>query len=87
MNTKLEAWRKQIDALDKKIIATLAKRISVAKKIGEYKKSQRIAPLDTNRWKKVSASRLSDAGKLGLSKKFVKDFLQLIHKYSLKYQK
>lgn len=87
MTGKLEDWRKQIDILDEKIITLLAKRMNVVKKIGEYKREQKISVLDTNRWEKVIASRLIEAEKLGLSKEFVDKLLQLIHKHSLKTQK
>lgn len=87
MTNKLEDWRKQIDILDEKIITLLAKRMNVVKKIGEYKRKQKISALDTNRWEKVVASRLVQAKKLGLSEEFVNKLLQLIHKHSLKSQK
>lgn len=87
MDNKLDNWRKQIDTLDEKIISTLAKRMNLAKKIGEYKRTQKIPALDINRWEKVLLSRLSQAEKLGLSKEFAKKLLQLIHQQSLKLQR
>lgn len=84
---KLESWRKQIDKLDEKIITTIAKRMSIVKRIGGYKKNQKISALDLKRWEEVVESRLSQAETLELSKDFIKVLLKLIHKYSLKIQK
>ena len=87
MTNRLKDWRKQIEILDEKIITLLAKRMNVVKKIGEYKRKQKISALDTNRWEKIVVLRLAQAEKLGLSKEFVEKILQLIHKHSLKTQK
>lgn len=87
MNDELENWRKQIDAIDKKIIDSLAERIEIVKKIGKYKKEKKISALDKKRWQEILKYNLSKAQGLGLPKKFIKDLLNLIHKQSLKIQK
>lgn len=46
---ELEKLREQIDELDKVIASSYAKRLEVVKKIGEYKKQNNIAVLDSNR--------------------------------------
>ena len=83
---KLENWRKQIDDVDEKILNLLAKRISIVKKIGNYKKQNNLSALDEKRWDRVLKLTLSKAELLNLSKDFIKKLLTLIHKYSLKIQ-
>lgn len=87
MNDELENWRKQIDAIDKKIIDSLAERIEIVKKIGKYKKEKKISALDKKRWQEILKYNLNKAQGLGLPKKFIKDLLNLIHKQSLRFQK
>lgn len=87
MNDELKNWRKQIDAIDKKIIDSLAERIEIVKKIGKYKKEKKISALDKKRWQEILQYNLSKAQRLGLPKKFIKDLLNLIHKQSLRFQK
>lgn len=85
MNTdkSLENWRKQIDALDVKLLNILAERINVVKAIGKYKKEHGIQPLDQKRWQEVMQSKFAKARSLGISVKFIKNLYNLIHEYSL----
>lgn len=86
MNDELDGWRKQIDDIDEKIINYLAKRISIVRKIGKFKKQQNIPTLDKDRWKQVLNSSIRKGETVGLSKEFIKDLLNLIHKYSQQIQ-
>lgn len=86
-DNKLENWRKQIDAIDEKILELLSKRMSIVGRIGKYKKAQKLSAFDETRWKKILQSSLLKAQQLKLSKEFVKNILNLIHKYSLIIQK
>ena len=86
MNDKLDDWRKQIDDIDEKIIPYLARRAGIVRKIGKLKKQQNIPTLDKNRWKQILNSGTKRGEILGLSKDFVKDLLNLIHKYSQQIQ-
>lgn len=83
MNDKLDNWRKQIDAIDEKMLNLLAKRVSLARKIGQYKKEHHLSTFDKRRWNKILTFSLSKAESLNLSKNFVKKLFVLIHKYSL----
>lgn len=87
MSDKLEKWRKQIDTIDEKILIFLAQRVEIIQKIGKFKKENKISALDKKRWEDILNSKLKKAEELGLSKRFIADFLNLIHKYSLKIQK
>lgn len=83
----LETLRKQINTIDEKILKLLAKRVSIVKKIGYYKKQNNLLALDKKRWNEVLKNALSKAESLNLSKKFIEKLLNLIHHYSLSVQK
>lgn len=85
--SKLDDWRKQIDDLDEKILASLAKRISIVRKIGNFKKKSGLDLLDEKRWQEVLKSRLVKAESLNLSTDVIKKLYDLIHKYSLDIEK
>ena len=86
MNNKLINWRKQIDILDEKILIALAKRAGITRKIGRFKKKQKMSILDKKRRGDILKSNLKKAQSLGLSKNFIKNLLTSIHKYSLTIQ-
>lgn len=83
MNDQLESLRKQIDDIDVKIITYLAKRMRIVRKIGKFKKEQRISSFDKKRWEQVLKSNINKGEELGLSKEFINNLLHLIHKYSI----
>jgi len=86
MKDNLDNWRKQIDDIDEDLITLLAKRVVIIRKIGTFKKKHKISPLDKKRWEDILSLQLKKSEKLGLTQEFVKDVLNLIHKYSLKIQ-
>ena len=86
MSNKLEDWRKQIDTLDEKILVLLAKRMNISSKIGRFKKKQKISILDKKRWEEILGTSFKNSETLGLSKEFIQNLLNLIHKYSLEIQ-
>lgn len=45
----LDALRKQIDQIDEQILTLFARRFSLVRKIGEYKKNNNMQVLDKNR--------------------------------------
>ncbi len=87
MDIKLENWRKQIDIVDEKLLILLAKRMDIVRNIGKFKKEHQISLFDEKRWEKVEERNLIKAQTLRLSKYFVKNLLNLIHKYSINLQK
>ncbi len=87
MSKKLDDLRGQIDIIDKDILTLLEKRMSVVKKIREYKKEKGIAALDKTRWSKILESNMAKAESLGLSKIFIKKIFKTIHELSLEIQK
>lgn len=79
----LEQFRSRIDILDKQIIDSLAARIEVVKKVGEYKKENNIEPLDTSRWQQVLDKIGKHSEKLGIKKELVHKIYEMVHEYSL----
>lgn len=87
MSKTIEDLRKEIDELDNEIVERLAKRIEVAKKIGELKKAQGVDALVQDRWQKVLESKVELGKQLGVSKDFIETIYNAIHDHSVKVQK
>ena len=83
MNNNLIKLRQEIDTLDAQIIKSLAQRMRVVQKVGEYKKKRGIPPLDKIRWQKVLESKLLLARELGLDQNMIKDIYERIHQAAL----
>jgi chorismate mutase len=79
--------RAEIDELDDHLWDTLAARMDVSRRIGEWKKAHGVAPLQPERVKEIG-ERLKERGeKLGLSEAWMLRVWELIHEESLKQQK
>lgn len=84
--TKLQIFRKEIDIIDDEILNLIARRMSVSEKIGEYKKEQKVAVLQMDRWKQMLEDHINKGARLGLSAEAVKDIFEIIHKESISRQ-
>ncbi len=84
---ELDFFREEIDFLDKKIILSLSKRFNLIHKIWKYKKENNVTPLQTNRWNEVLDSIKKQAEENNLSKDFVENIWNLIHKEALRIEK
>lgn len=74
----IEELRREIDALDKRIVELLARRVSIAKTIGEVKRKARLNVIDLNReWDVISNIR-SISLELGLDPDTVVDIYRRI---------
>lgn len=82
----LDELRSQIDNIDSDIFAILAKRMLVADKIGEIKKDNNVAILQTNRWGDIIEKMTARAKEIGLSPEFVVRILDAIHVESINRQ-
>ena len=79
--------RAEIDELDNRLWATMAARMDVSRRIGEWKKAHGVAPLQPERVKEIG-ERLKEKGeKLGLNEAWMLRVWELIHEESLKQQK
>lgn len=82
----LEDLRVQIDKFDDKLLEVLGKRMQVADKIGEYKKSNNITILQSGRWDQLLTKRIEDGEKKGLSEEFLVKVFRSIHQESINHQ-
>lgn len=82
----LEGLRRQIDLWDDELLRTIRSRMAISEQIGEYKKSENITILQTNRWAEILDSRLSRARSLGLSEQFITKIFKQIHQESISFQ-
>ncbi|MBQ2111931.1 MAG: bifunctional 3-deoxy-7-phosphoheptulonate synthase/chorismate mutase type II [Bacteroidales bacterium] len=82
----IDQLRAKIDILDENILYTLGARMKVSKQIGEYKKSNNIAILQTSRWDKVLSKVVEKGSDYGLNEKFIKAVFTAIHEASVEVQ-
>jgi chorismate mutase len=82
----LSDLRTQIDDLDENIIQQLSSRMGIAEQIGAFKRDNNVTILQVNRWDEVVQKRVAAGAAMGLSEEFVKKFLQLVHKESIRRQ-
>jgi len=79
-DTELNWLRAEIDELDERLWDTIAARMDVSRRIGEWKKEHGVAPLQPERYKEI-VDRIKDKGDFALR------IWEIIHEESLKQQK
>jgi chorismate mutase len=82
----LEKLRQQINHLDDELMQILSQRMSIAEKIGEYKKNNNITILQTNRWNEILERAFKKGEKLSLSKEFITKYFDAVHMESINHQ-
>jgi chorismate mutase len=82
----LDKLRQQINHLDDELMQILGQRMKVAEKIGQYKKTNNITILQTNRWNEILERAFTEGGKLGLSKEFITKYFDAVHMESIAHQ-
>lgn len=82
----IDQLRAKIDIIDENILYTLGSRMKISRQIGEYKKDNNIAILQTSRWDAVLAKVVEKGREYGLSEKFLKDVFNAIHEASVEIQ-
>lgn len=78
--------RAKIDVIDENLIHTLAQRMEISRRIGESKRENKIAILQTGRWEAVLADVVAKGKERGLDPEFVKTLFNAIHEASIKAQ-
>lgn len=82
----IDQLRAKIDIIDENILYALGSRMKISRQIGEYKKNNNIAILQTSRWDAVLAKVVEKGKEYGLSDKFLKEVFNTIHEASVSAQ-
>jgi chorismate mutase len=82
----LAKLREQINHIDDELLMLIGQRMKIADKIGEYKKSNNITILQTNRWNDILAKAFKKGERLGLSQEFITKYFDAIHLESINHQ-
>ena len=82
----IDQLRAKIDIIDENILYALGSRMKISRKIGEYKKNNNIAILQTSRWDAILAKVVEAGKEYSLSEKFLKDVFNAIHEASVEVQ-
>lgn len=82
----IDQLRAKIDVIDENIVYALGSRMKISHKIGEYKKENNIAIIQTSRWDKVFSKVLEKGKDYGLTEKFLSDVFTAIHEASVEVQ-
>ena len=82
----IDQLRAKIDILDESLLYTLASRMKISRQVGEYKKSNNIAILQTSRWDSLLAKVVEKGAEYGLPEGFIKDVFNAIHEASVEIQ-
>ena len=83
---KLGELRDEIDQIDDNLLEELARRMELAKEIGDYKKENNVTVLQVGRWNEILSRALRQGKALSLSERFIHDLLQSIHDESIRQQ-
>jgi chorismate mutase len=86
LQSELERLREVIDHIDDEIINLLSNRMNAAREIGQYKKEKNMTILQNKRWNSIIEKAKVQAGKSGLSEKFIINFIKAVHDESIDQQ-
>ena len=82
----LHILRSQIDTMDQEIINLFSQRFKMVEKIGAYKKENKVTVFQPERWNEIIESRKNTADVLEIDLNFIKEYIDLIHKESIRLQ-
>ena len=83
---ELALLRQQIDDCDLELLAVLARRMSVSREIGRYKKEHNLRVVQPTRYQDMINERIDEAESLGLLPDFIERLMQGIHEESVRQQ-
>jgi len=86
INDELGLLRQQIDDCDHELLAVLARRMSVSREIGLFKKAHNLRVVQPARYQEVMRARMAEAAQLGLTEDFTQLIMQAIHEESVRQQ-
>ena len=82
----IDQLRAKIDIIDENILYALGSRMKISRQIGEYKKANNIAILQTSRWDAVLAKVVEKGKEYDLPEKFLTAVFNAIHEASVETQ-
>jgi len=85
-NENLASLRTRIDLIDEDLLKLLSSRMAVSRSIGEFKKANNVAIIQTSRWDNVLKNMIAKGEEFGLPKEFVKTIFNAIHEASVQAQ-
>jgi len=83
---RLTMYRKELDLIDTNLIDLLKDRMGISEGIGELKKKENVAILQSARWADILAKMIDRGQKNGLNKEFVEQIFRAIHVESINIQ-
>ena len=83
---ELSLLRQQIDDCDHELLAVLARRMSVSREIGGFKKAHNLRVLQPTRYQDMIRDRIVEGEHLQLDRDFVQRVMQAIHEESVRQQ-
>jgi chorismate mutase len=86
MADHLQELRDLIDQLDEEIAQKLGTRMDIAERIGDEKRTQNVAILQPERFEAILNRQLNLGGHLGLSAAFIREFMDSVHRESIRRQ-
>ena len=86
IDDELGLLRQQIDDCDHELLAVLARRMSVSREIGRFKKAHNLRVVQPARYQDVMMARLAEGNSLGLPEEFTQHVIQAIHEESVRQQ-
>lgn len=85
-DNELALLRQQIDDCDHELLAVLARRMSVSREIGRFKKRHNLRVVQPARYQEMIGARLEEGDSLGLEPGFTQRIIQTIHEESVRQQ-
>ncbi len=86
MQDRLEELRDLIDQLDEEIAQKMGARMDIAERIGDHKREHNVAIMQPERWESIMQRQLRLSGHLGLSEAFVREYMDAVHRESIRRQ-
>ena len=83
---ELEKLRTKIDVVDRQVIEMFGKRMKIAEAIGQLKKENNVAILQTKRWQEVLERMLAESKHENLNEEFILRVYRAIHQESIDHQ-
>lgn len=82
----IDALRERIDSCDEALLRTLAARMQISRRIGQFKKDHNIAIVQTSRWDSILEAVLKSADIYDLDREFITNVFNAIHDASVQEQ-